>query len=183
MFVREVFTSVAKAFSRWFRPKKHWPKNSQKACAVQVRYSARKKEVWGRVPDLRKKLLAVFFQINRGVQGLPAEIARRSEGRGSKGLADICEFHTVDPEPSGAYSLFYPYFLDLWSQPIYYKAHFLVQSKQHCISMRPRFARMLSVISEGTTSSHEDQGVLRAIDTTHSSYFSSDSEELLSDSR
>ena len=126
MFVKDVFTSVAKAFSRWFRPRSHAKKCAVKFSPQGVVFSAKKKSVYVKEPDMRRKLLAVFFQLNRAAVALQGVMGGRREGGETKGLADVCKRYSVDPEPRGAYSLFYPYYLRLWSQPIYYQAHFLV---------------------------------------------------------
>lgn len=82
--------------------------------------------------------------------------------------------YPVSDEVKGACSVYYPFYLALWDEPVYYQCHIIVWYMQHRVSVRQRLSSISTVRSE---SLEDSLGVLKAIDTTHSSYISSDSEE------
>jgi len=166
MFIKDVFKSVAKAFSRWIRP-------SQSSSRPHLTLTPLKKRPVP--PHLKRKLFSLFVRINAVGRELPSVLIPCRQRTETEGLRDICKANAVSREVKGAHSVYYPFYLALWDAPVYYQCHILVLPMQHRVSLRPLKTSIPCAISEVSFS--EELNVLKSLHTTHSSYTSSDSEE------
>lgn len=170
MFIKDVFKSVAKAFSRWIRPSQS---SSRPLSHLHLIAAPLKKRP--SLPDLKHKLFTLFVRINAVGRELPSVLMPSRQRAETEGLKDICKANIVSQEVTGAHSVYYPFYPALWDGPVYYQCHLLVLPTQHRVSLRPLLASIPNTVSEGSI--EEALSVLKSLHTTHSSYISSDSEE------
>ena len=121
MFVKDVFKSVTKAFSRWLRPSKP---STRALSLLPLHLSPYKKRP--QLPDLKRKLVALFFRINSAGKALPSLLVPSRQRPETEGLRDVCTAYLVSEEVKGAQSVLYPFYLALWDEPVYYQCNMLV---------------------------------------------------------
>ena len=122
MFVKDVFKSVAKAFSHWLRPSKSSSKRA--ISTLHLCLSPYKKRP---LPDLKRKLFALFYRINAAAgRALPSVLLPSPQRPETEGLKDLCKSYSVSEEIKGTKSVFYPFYLALWAEPIIYQCNFIV---------------------------------------------------------